>query len=114
MRDLTEEELKLAPSWATHYQVTKSGNVIWESKDKYQTVIMSKPRKQNSKLSLCRPINKPFDITKHEFSDAVGFVECDGSELTLSCTGSNYVELYKDDAIAIAKALGVTGGIYCE
>lgn len=52
--------------------------------------------------------SEPFDIAKHEFGDTVGFVEVDVLELTLNCTGMNYIELYKGDAIAIAKALGVT------
>lgn len=104
MRDLTEEEFELAPEWATHYQVTESGNVIWESKDKYQTVIMSKPRKQNSKLSLCRPIHKPFDITKHEVSSHITVLE--GGYIGVFDSG--WI-IDKDRAIAIAKALGATG-----
>lgn len=52
---------------------------------------------------------KPFDITKHEFGDTVQHFESDGFELSLYCVdGFRHIELYKDDAIAIAKALSVT------
>ena len=112
MRDLTEEELKLAPDWATHYFKDDHGDILFESTSGYQWASGLKLKDRiivrGYSVKLSKPI-KPFDITKHEFSDTVGFVECDGSELTLNCTGCNYVELYKDDAIAIAKALGVTG-----
>ena len=51
-----------------------------------------------------------FDINKHEFGDTVLFVECEGCKLTIYCDDDfGFVELYKLDAIAIAKALGVTG-----
>ena len=56
--------------------------------------------------------NNDFDITKHEFGDTVQHFESDGFELSLYCVdGFRHIELYKDDAIAIAiaKALGVTG-----
>ena len=55
-------------------------------------------------------VKNPFDITKHEFGDTVQHFESDGFELSLYCVdGFRHIELYKDDAIAIAKALGVTG-----
>ncbi len=56
-------------------------------------------------------INEPFDIVDYGLSDNdIDEIEViDGSELTIYCTDDfRFVELYKDDAIAIAKALGVT------
>jgi hypothetical protein len=69
---------------------------------------VSTKRKYAGGLYVYSP-KKPFDISEHEFSDTVGFVELANGELTLNCTGLNYIELYKDDAIVIAKVLGVTG-----
>lgn len=52
---------------------------------------------------------KPFDIAQHEFSDAdVALHHCEFGELVLNVNFSCAV-LCKQDAIAIAKALGVTG-----
>lgn len=120
MRDLTEEELKLAPDWATHYQ-------ILDLSTKYKLDFVSKSEfchlnNQNELTEVMSHIagitpedieiprdKKPFDITKHEFGDTVQHMESDGCELSLYCVdGFRHVELYKDDAIAIAKALGVT------
>ncbi len=119
MRELTEEELKLAPDWATHYRCNSS-EIIFESKNQWMAIgfsfpfIKRGPFKHQSKLTKCKSIPefkaKSFDITKHEFSDTVQHVESDGCELSLYCVdGFRHVELYKDDAIAIAKALGVAG-----
>lgn len=64
-------------------------------------------------------VQKPFDITKHEFSDldlSMRIDDVDRGVLTIKYF-DNYHDLddsadstiNKDDAIAIAKALGVTG-----
>lgn len=119
MRDLTEDELKLAPEWATHYQVSESNYLIWESKDKYQTPIMRAPKKQKSKLTKCIkiPVKEPFDISEHEFSDfswsinqiSVDFIEFYNHETYTDDGDAELFQVSKMDAIAIAKALGVTG-----
>jgi len=54
---------------------------------------------------------KPFDITKHEFSDSIANPK---AKLNLRSTVTidvfdKWLMLNKQDAIAIAKALGVTG-----
>ena len=119
MRDLTEEELKLAPDWATHYDtdfmVAYPVKVTFIDEDRAVDLF------QNDNLGDIydnnlgirkedRLIVKPFDITKYEFGDTIQHFESYGSELSLYCVdGFRHVELYKDDAIAIAKALGVTG-----
>ena len=113
MRDLTEEELKLAPEWATHYLIDDVyGFVIYESEDLCWWLDLDNPIDNYTfDANESKPINRrSFDISEHEFGDTVGLVELDGGELTLNCgTGNNYVDLRKDDAIAIAKALGVIG-----
>ena len=68
-----------------------------------------KPRIEHGKE---RPkLKKPFDISEHVFSDVeVECVPVDGNKLLLiNYFGDNSAMLEKQDAIAIAKALGVTG-----
>lgn len=119
MRELTARELELAPSWATHYTVYElefTPHCIYFYGSRLHKWVYHKngghwsPEQVHNEIpaeAAALPFDT-FDITKHEFGDTVGYIECDGTELTLNCTGFNYVELYKDDAIAIAKALGVT------
>ena len=54
-------------------------------------------------------INDSFDITKHEFAGDIFFDNLDEDEMTLITSSGAYVDLTIYDAIAIAKALGVTG-----
>lgn len=54
---------------------------------------------------------KPFDISEHEFSDSIAEIKAKsnaGSTITLDVF-EKWITLNKPDAIAIAKALGVTG-----
>ena len=63
--------------------------------------------------------SKPFDITKHEFSDPAwsineidvgqGYIDFYNHETCTDDGDADTHVLDKDDAIAIAKALGVTG-----
>jgi len=65
------------------------------------------------------PKPKPFDITKHEFSDPAwsineidvgqGYIDFYNHETCTDDGDADTHVLDKDDAIAIAKALGVTG-----
>lgn len=117
MRKLTKEELnKLKPTWATHYRYNSS-EVLFESKNQWCATglnfpfIKRGPFKQKSKLTKCKPIpaieRKPFDITKHElFKSGILTKHKNGRDLHV-----NHLmwRLDKDRAIAIAKALGVTG-----
>lgn len=55
--------------------------------------------------------SKPFDITKHDFSDwEISSADFEYGEFTLRFFEVNAIHLNKSDAIAIAMALGVTGG----
>ena len=62
MRDLTENELKKAPYWATHYRVDKH-RILFESEGRWMEVgvnfpfIVRGPFKQNSKLTKCKELN---------------------------------------------------------
>lgn len=110
MRDLTEEELKLAPEWATHYHVNHNESILFESDEKY--CLYEKSTGLTSTVGcvgVCKEskpiLRKTFDITKHEFSDKLAEY--------LFLPGLNRLcfkgDIRKQDAIAIAKVLGVTG-----
>jgi hypothetical protein len=70
-----------------------------------------KPRIEHGKE---RPkLKKPFDISEHEFSDSrvrISNICVSKIELAVDdCGIEHYMTQSKEDAIAIAKALGVTG-----
>lgn len=121
MRNLTEEELKLAPDWATHYVVDSDESIIYESEKLCWWVGRREPlNNEGSFGNLSNRTIKTFDITKHEFSDKA-LESCeyeeDGGQEKLLCFAVDefndcgaFFKLNKGDAIAIAKALGVTGG----
>lgn len=117
MRDLTEEELKLAPDWATHYYIFDDGDILFECMNEctlYSIVlgIMLDVMPCNGVCSKSKEVNrKPFDITEHEFLESdIQLAEIVGGRLRLHLMSSDlpYVDHSKKDAIAIAKALGVT------
>ncbi|YP_010660120.1 hypothetical protein PP589_gp36 [Pseudoalteromonas phage HS5] len=64
------------------------------------------------RLMPIKKVKKPFDITKHEFSEGLSISNMCKLSVEVKFNNnddSNYVPLHKDDVIAIAKALGVTG-----
>jgi hypothetical protein len=132
MRDLTNEELKLAPDWATHWYFYNSCMkcIIFESESTFQTYNIESgswsfigKRKSNISRKAKQLPGKSFDITGYKFSESiVGFDSISSSTLGLSVEykqwngyldGHSAEELFisinKSDAVAIAKALGVTG-----
>ncbi len=113
MIDLTEEELRLAPDWATHYFKDDHGDILFESTNGYQWASGLKLKDRiivrGYSVKLSKPI-KPFDITKHEFSCSSFYsAELKGNAVILEGDYCVNYEINKDDSIAIAKALGVTG-----
>lgn len=111
MRDLTEEELKLAPDWATHYIVDSFDDVVYQSENLFWWVNLISPVSHNNMIEGAVEITKkPFDITKHDFSDwEISSADFEYDEFTLRFFEVNAIHLNKDDAIAISKALGVAG-----
>ena len=71
MRELTEEELKLAPDWAAHYFIDVSDDTpIYQSINLLWWVGLCEPVASNRMDDGAVEINRnPFDITKHEWSD---------------------------------------------
>lgn len=114
MRDLTEEELALAPSWATHYIVDSDDSIIYESVSLCWWCGLGKPI--DNTLGFGKMKNRPItgresDITQHEWSD------CDlvFNRLDIDCNihlDSTDVDcgifINKTDAIAIAKHFKLT------
>ena len=116
MRELTEDELALAPDWATHYYAFDSGTIQYESADLYVRFFKKTGRfgveRCNKEYGISGVVipRKPFDITKHEFVDLeIGQAEINGDGIQLNMVdNSRPAIIYKRDVIAIAKALGVT------
>lgn len=118
MRALTEEELALAPEWATHYIVNIHGDVIYQNDDSWWWSGMSTPLQNHAKAEFgAKPIpRRPFDITKYEFSDGdLSALKAEGGimwiDIEYGGSGNRDVAsavINNLDAIAIARALGVT------
>ncbi|QAY17964.1 hypothetical protein [Pseudoalteromonas phage C7] len=122
MRDLTAEELTLAPEWATHYSVNTSSNwisvcffserrVVNLTDGKIGGVYFNEFGIEDGDREIVRV--KPFDIAKHDFSyKKLLFSEFINEKLELMVKDHPspvFFNVDKSDAIAIAKALGVTG-----
>ena len=124
MRDLTEKELKLTPDWAVKFDFF-NGELIYmsdvvgnyEGKPLYRFLDAKHNIEEvgvDGDYDLCTRLipSKPFDITKHEFSEGLSISNMCKLSVEVKFNNnddSNYVPLHKDDVIAIAKALGVTG-----
>ena len=116
MRELTKEEIKLAPSWATHYEII--GDVLtFVSEFHYEHYVdgvgqgVRAHRHGIDEDSFLIP-RKSFDISEHEFNDIdILRVNLFGDKVSIVMDADAVVsaELSKKDIIAIAKALGVTG-----
>ncbi len=117
MRDLTEEELKLAPEWATHYSVIHGCKILFESDLKCCLYENKTGLTHSIECNGVSPSSRPiigFCFVKHSFSDdEVRFAKVSRNKshvtITLSESAFGTVRYNKSDAIAIAKALGVTG-----
>jgi len=122
MRELTEEELKLAPEWATHYFAYRDGDILFES-DSKSTLYSSQlngmlPVIETSgacsKSKLFRP--SFCDASKYAFSDnrlSFSGGTFDACIDACDCCDGTVAEVVnfdfnKDDAIAIAKHFCLT------
>lgn len=97
MRDLTDQEIKDAPSWTTHYFIN---------------LISGEPHFYDQNFALeCQLIHRPeFDIGEHKWSDeTIVIIGCDDSHFELMCTVQNEVfGISKLDVIAMAKSVKLT------
>lgn len=130
-RPLTPEELELAPAWATDYSVCESDIVpscivfyndnikqwVYHKNGMSWSPILTRNEDLNTLSAL--PTVVEFDIESVEWSDSDFNVEIDGECLTISINYHDeyhdvdnhaYAELNKQDAINLAKALGITTG----
>ena len=126
MRDLTEEELKLAPEWATHYDsdYIKAHPVKLcffndlQAVNVFKNGVVGEPYFNEVGISDSDrelPIRKTFDISEHEFScESVKACKPSwvGDDLQISILDGDFTHhdavINKQDVIAMAKALGVT------
>lgn len=120
MRGLTEAELNLAPDWATHYYFYNSDalSIVFENEVRFQSYCVKTGvfscigvrQSRTSKRAKQVP-KKHFDIAEHEFLESdIQLAEIVGGKLRLHLMSGDlpYVDQSKKDAIAIAKAMGVT------
>ena len=116
MRDLTKEELGLAPDWATHYNVLDGcGAVLFESAGLFIWSAALKegraPILNAEVLGNSMPIiREPFDIKNYECEDKytqIAFVNKDYIDINC-CEDEMAVRITKRDCIALAKALNIT------
>jgi hypothetical protein len=118
MRELTEEELKLAPEWAYMYSLTSNNMVRFHNDFMFclcngyviTNVACAEPKYFNTRL-----INKKtFDATKHEFSDQrISFNGTLDVDIGFGCCGDSVSEVRncdfsREDAIEIAKIFNLT------
>lgn len=103
MRDLTPEELALAPDWATHYSLTSFGELCFvDLKNKIVTSATGIKRDECpiscgnwfDGVDLPEIPRKPFDITQHEWSDNRISFAFDGDGINIKFT-EEYEEFVK-------------------
>ena len=112
MRELTEEELKLAPEFCDKYFINTSNCAIYvNSKDMmvYAPWAKSPIRLGDAYYgySIMKSINQ-FDITRHEFYDCEVKLDSICDKLICFNVSNNYPEFNRQDVIAMFKALGLT------
>lgn len=113
MRDLTNEELARCPADCDYYHII-DGSVYFTNVLGVGVFDIHGNKVDDSILDgvfkSSRPIEKPFDITQHEWSDKManlGAIMSERGDVVIRI-GSSWIFLDKPDGIAIAKALGVT------
>lgn len=118
MRELTEEELKLAPEWAKFFHVDSYDDILfWDGNMCYtwMTELHIDSELLNhwpEKLPFKKLTRNNFDISNYKFSDLnvrLSNLSSSKVELAVEACGLEYFMTQdKKDIIAIAKALGVT------
>ena len=112
MRDLTQQEIDNAPDWATHYYITPSGTITFESDKMFQSVSGTVHSNVVTGISKrCRSIpRKAFDIRYHDWGDEfIVIVDCDSEHFQLMCTVQNELfGIHRKDIITMAKHVNLT------
>lgn len=116
-RQLTKEELDIAPKWATNYTVVREGEIIFESKDFFKILkegsLGLKFKQFSSGIQgSSQPIpRKAFDLSKVKWSEASDISSVSGFlDESLEVEYNYGLILYetKQDVINKAKSIGVT------
>ena len=116
MRDLTPQEIKNAPEWATHYFIAENYGIRWSNDSGYQwrgDEFHSISHGGATRLLRdSKPVlRKAFDISEYEFSDDEISREV---QATSDCVqldmvdGSRPALLDRNDAISLAKHFKLT------
>ncbi len=109
MRELTPEEIKNAPDWATHYLIACDNTVCYDSADHYMLDDNVKIKSMaNGPDSDSKPIiREAFDIWKVKFNGNIALESCDDLSVTF-IDGEHEMCLGRTEIIAAAKHLNVT------
>ncbi len=119
-RQLTQEEIDLAPEWATRYFIITCTTIRFESEGYYcysfNGEISAKERNKFGVDEDSQPIpRKEFDLS---YSDASGILDVSvtGDNLGVVTTYTDIGDIYitKQDVINKAKALGVTASDFID
>ncbi len=121
-RQLTQEELNIAPDGFKHYAFMAFGNVAYLDIDNEKLITGGMIDRSENPIEMdgyfdeseIQPMpRKAFDISEYEFSDQdVSYCDANGS-IFLNVSYS-VIGIDKADAIAIAKALGVTASDFID
>ena len=110
-RELTQEEIDLAPEWATNYLIDNHNDVLYRKKNDYSNLYTVWWVGLNEPLGAVgdthhdyKPIpRKKIDITEYEFSDtAIENVEGDKHHIVVA--NSEYTTQYTEEDIDMFKA----------
>ncbi len=126
-RQLTQGEIDLAPDGFKHYTFMANGSLTYLDRDNSKMMTIGMVERGENSISAgsyfseseIQPIpRKAFDVTRYEFGDSDwsineidindGFIDFYNHETCTDDGDSESHVITKDDAIAIAKALGVT------
>ena len=110
MRDLTQQEIKNAPEWATHYFIDCMGHVTFESELLWQRVGTLYAEHSRAGLSNdVKPVpRKAFDISEYKFSDCYLTVNNSWDDIIELACVIDFIDIRKNDAIAMAKHFKLT------
>ncbi len=117
MRDLTQKEIDCAPDWATHYDITVNGFVMYDSSQLFQCLSSGNQPAFNKgglgKFSKLIP-RKEFNVCIEPWFNYIDTLDALDNSISFYCYDRDNKQVnfkvYKEDAIAIAKPFKLTVG----